>query len=456
MEEEISIELPESVINSLKKFIDNETSTSRNINMKNNTLLASSTSTIPSSINAWTFASKPNKKDTDDDGDHDGIDDKPKIPFKAPIVLIHGILSNTGSGWGAETFVWNGAHWSALTDSKDTRGEFQIDISSDKTFTGKKYTKGTTLDYREIDLQFIRKVKEGELANYLENKGYKRNKQLFAFNWEGNWHISYAGQELEGYLNNLENHFSSKNSGVDFTLYESGKQRAQFNLVGHSAGGLVSRYYIENLMDDTDPKVKKLITVSTPHWGSNAKTNPGPCGTVLSDLDRDDSYLWYNENSSLCKRQGLTYSLNQKDTNYYGVGGIITDSYYSGTPFLEEIKVNNSTITSQEVFNTFRQLFNEKTGKSYPNLENDENGIEDETPGGELGLGYAFGDDWVTGGSALGIPSTKQIKKESSLYPINFNQRFVYFGNRNYTAHTNINHQNKIFSWIYQRILIKE
>ena len=37
-------------------------------------------------------------------------------------------------------------------------------------------------------------------------------------------------------------------------------------LVGHSNGGLVSRYYIENMGGSIN--VEKLITIDTPHWGS--------------------------------------------------------------------------------------------------------------------------------------------------------------------------------------------
>ncbi len=42
---------------------------------------------------------------------------------------------------------------------------------------------------------------------------------------------------------------------------------ARFILIGHSNGGLVSRYYIENLGGDVN--VDKLITIDTPHYGSN-------------------------------------------------------------------------------------------------------------------------------------------------------------------------------------------
>lgn len=42
--------------------------------------------------------------------------------------------------------------------------------------------------------------------------------------------------------------------------------RSRFILIGHSNGGLVSRYYIENKGGNVN--VDKLITIDTPHYGS--------------------------------------------------------------------------------------------------------------------------------------------------------------------------------------------
>lgn len=41
----------------------------------------------------------------------------------------------------------------------------------------------------------------------------------------------------------------------------------RFDLIGHSNGGLVSRYYVENLGGDRH--IDKLITIDTPHYGSS-------------------------------------------------------------------------------------------------------------------------------------------------------------------------------------------
>ncbi len=52
-------------------------------------------------------------------------------------------------------------------------------------------------------------------------------------------------------------------------------------------GGLVARYYIENLYQDNH--VDKLITICTPHWGSGYAelSNATAINHVLSDHDLD-------------------------------------------------------------------------------------------------------------------------------------------------------------------------
>jgi len=52
---------------------------------------------------------------------------------------------------------------------------------------------------------------------------------------------------------------------VEATLAETGAPK--INLVAHSMGGLISRYYIQSLAGVE--KVKNLITITTPHYGTN-------------------------------------------------------------------------------------------------------------------------------------------------------------------------------------------
>lgn len=108
------------------------------------------------------------------------------------------------------------------------------------------------------------------------------------------------------------------------------------NLIGHSNGGLVSRYYVENLNNSS--KVKKLITIDTPHWGSGL-ADIGDNLTTLYPMDVDlnpnnaifggdykkysalnpwvwDKYEYINENQT----DELKY-WNKGDTEYYFLAG---------------------------------------------------------------------------------------------------------------------------------------
>ncbi|SEC18389.1 S-layer homology domain-containing protein [Paenibacillus sp. GP183] len=219
------------------------------------------------------------------------------VQYKPAIVLIHGINSDSNA-WGAKTWVNNSNNaaqgYSMLQpihDKGDT-GTFIQDTSN--SFTRKTYQKGTTISLEQPDAHFIdeTKIDPNRLVNYLFKQGYKPNNNLFVFDWEANDHIYDAAKKLDAFLQNISKFLNEKS---EVNIWKDG--RPQFILVGHSAGGLVSRMYTENFME-TDPNkahIEKLITLDTPHWGSQLANNPGPCQSVLGDLNRNQSYLYYND-----------------------------------------------------------------------------------------------------------------------------------------------------------------
>ncbi|PGZ75226.1 S-layer homology domain-containing protein [Bacillus sp. AFS029637] len=398
--------------------------------------------------------SNPSKEDSDDDGEKDKDDDKPLIAFKAPVVLLHGIFSNTEQGWGAEVnkIDNNQSKWELLND-RDYVADILEDIPADSTYSGKTYTKGEqNLTYDNIDLHHIKRTKKGELANFLEIESkYERNKTLFAFNWEANGQINAAGEQFKGYLSNLSDYLKD-NPDVDFV--KEGKP--YYILVGHSAGGLVSRYFIENIMDDSTPQIEKLITVATPHWGSNAMKNFGPCGTVLEDLDRDDSYLFYEKDPnffSICQKDNSAHlTLNNKNVKYFSLGGIMTDYYYNGDT--GEVNVPNKvTASSSELLKHFQTNFNKDTNKNFPDLSNKGSELEDEGNSFNPLDNHHFGDLYVTGGSALGIPSDTQQQTEDRIKSLDINRRTIFYGKKDEVGHTDINHNKKTYKWIYENIM---
>ena len=257
--------------------------------------------------NIWTNADKtrvtlkewprsnPDMTDTDGDKADDKEDDKPTIEYKAPVILIHGIRSNSGDTWGADAWLDNGQSWCVKMCQQD-KPDFLRYVPADRTVSGESYSSGAPTSYTSLDAQYIKSINYDKnfLAPYLVENGYEANKNMFVFNWEHADRILLAAENFEIYLNSLVDHLEDVDpADIDIVNeYEDGNE-IQFNLVTHSAGGLVSRYYIENLMDD-GVQIDRLITVDTPHWGSNDKHNTGAFG-VLIDIDRDDSPLLYSD-----------------------------------------------------------------------------------------------------------------------------------------------------------------
>ncbi|MBQ7846684.1 MAG: alpha/beta fold hydrolase, partial [Clostridia bacterium] len=121
----------------------------------------------------------------------------------------------------------------------------------------------------------ITSVKDDKLGEYLvEELGYQPNKNLFAFNYPNGDMVAMNAKRLSQYINGLIDAASKGGKDTaDFVdpryLFDPETNEAKFILIGHSMGGLVSRYYIENI---NDQYVEKLITICTPHYGSGFST----------------------------------------------------------------------------------------------------------------------------------------------------------------------------------------
>jgi triacylglycerol lipase len=82
---------------------------------------------------------------------------------------------------------------------------------------------------------------------------------------------------------------------------------ARFDLVGFSMGGIVSRYYVQRLDGVFGARVRRLVTISSPHHGTAAaylSKKPGvvqlrPDSPLLADLNGDLSALERIEVTSL-------------------------------------------------------------------------------------------------------------------------------------------------------------
>lgn len=184
--------------------------------------------------------------DSDLDGYTDDVDLNPYVPYKPPVIMLHGRISNTDTFFGVKNSI-----------DKERNSEYGV---NDESF------------YTSVENQKIISVEEGKLGEYLEKVlGYEANKNLFAFNYPNQDMVAINAEIFSQYVDNLRTAYSGEEyEELSKYLYptkaDMENKNVKFILVGHSMGGLISRYYIENM---ESPCVLKLITLCTPHYGSN-------------------------------------------------------------------------------------------------------------------------------------------------------------------------------------------
>lgn len=161
------------------------------------------------------------------------------------------------------------------------------------------------------------------MASALKKAGYDENKDLFIFNYPNIDFVEKNAELIKIYIESLNKKYGYQ----------------QFDLVGYSMGGLVSRFYIENL--DGSKYIRKLITIDTPHWGSNLAWNANikelnyfPCdyfdlNPELSGLFNKSRSDEYDKNKKGEKNklshpydQSHTLKLNHRNVKYYAIAGI--------------------------------------------------------------------------------------------------------------------------------------
>ncbi len=80
------------------------------------------------------------------------------------------------------------------------------------------------------------------------------------------------------------------------------------DLVAHSMGGLISRYYIDRLMPERD--VAQLIMLGSPHGGTSCASLPASLGFYLpATLELRPSYLTEVFNKQITQRRGIPFYL---------------------------------------------------------------------------------------------------------------------------------------------------
>lgn len=332
------------------------------------------------------ISSDPSNPDSDGDDYGDEQDLAPLTPFVNPVLLIHG---RTDSSYGAF-----GLHTDVCPNGDDKKND-SIDFYND---TSDFYSNVKTHIIKDKDID------SNKLGYYLSQHTYIVNKNLFVFNYP-NWDFAQNNApKLAGYIENIKScvkgefespeDFLATKRDIFATKEDLKNNNARFILIGHSNGGLVSRYYIENIGGDVN--VDKLITIDTPHYGSNMaylstiamqagytlgmavpldvelrpnsslftgeKLDTNSLGTALLSMGGTFSLgivtvfikLFFTESDSKERLQyiqsnqspKLTGNSNVK-TSYYAIGGCL--AYYEGAPFADmvynaEFALNSSSL----------------------------------------------------------------------------------------------------------------
>lgn len=211
------------------------------------------------------ISSDPTNEDSDGDGYDDEQDLAPLTPFVNPIMLLHGRIDNSLDAFGLATNVC------PKVDGKTKA--YNNHYGSNTTTNSQVHQLYSSVETHIIDTT---NVNLGTLGSTLLSEGYIANKSLFAFNYPNQDFAHNNGYKLKDYIDNVKSWaklaespvtaFEAQKSDIFATKSDLANNHARFILIGHSNGGLVSRYYIENLGGYVN--VDKLITIDTPHFGS--------------------------------------------------------------------------------------------------------------------------------------------------------------------------------------------
>jgi len=197
-------------------------------------------------------------------------------------------------------------------------------------------------------------VKEyNALIHTLEENKYKINADFFVFNYDWRKKIRDIEVDFDLYINNI--------------LSLTGKNKV--NIVGHSLGGVISRFFQEREPD----KVFKNITLASPHLGVPQVYKPVGGG----EIEKENSLLWLAEKSLLLiNKKGFesdkntinrvfpilsdllpVYPYLKKGNNYLDIDSlIIKNNYLIATPSLSD----NTTVFASDYQDT---LFGYTLGK---------------------------------------------------------------------------------------------
>ena len=221
------------------------------------------------------------------------------IPY--PIIFIHGLTSNDQT-------------WDSLTSQLDHFG----------------WSFGGRMDYC---LNYDGNLSTSLLANDVHDFTSQSTLNIgdyYTINFDVNTNGSIYNNNVESDQAAIVKQGKAVQSAIKHVLAKTSADKVI--LVGHSMGGLASREYLQNFSNwqsDGKHHVAKLLTIGTPHGGSNEWTFGGIKGQDgYSEAVRDLRYSYSNDSNGVYLFGGneynastILFSFNNNDVNCNGYIG---------------------------------------------------------------------------------------------------------------------------------------
>lgn len=238
-----------------------------------------------------------------------------KLPY--PIIFIHGLNSNSDT-WNATTTYFD----TQYTYTYGGRFDFCLNADGNNATANKNFYPIPGADIAAFETS----VQNGDY--YYVNFDVKVNGAF--------------GTDVLSNQSAIAKQGAAVKIAVQRVLQLTGRDKVV--LVGHSMGGLASREYIQNpsnWQSDNQHHVAKLLTVGTPHGGSNASDNPIAVFTSVdrqSEATRDLKTTYYYSSDAGKFLFGGTEVINSSSMN---------DNSYS--PDFYNVDVNCNGVVGESI-----------------------------------------------------------------------------------------------------------
>ncbi len=199
---------------------------------------------------------------------------------KNPVIIIPGILASyLNRNDDAKTEVWPNLAKAFKPGTDDYLDELALNQIGQPNMSFPVML--PTDIFRTLDVLNLKSTDFfGGLIQQLEDGGYVEGEDLFVFPYD--WRLNIVSSVSNVYSPML----ISLKDRIDEILLQTGADKV--DIVAHSMGGLLSKYYIMNYGQD---KVDKFIDIATPHLGA-----PSTLSTLMSGDNLGIKFGWLGLN----------------------------------------------------------------------------------------------------------------------------------------------------------------